>query len=102
MKIAIASDTSDVNADVSMHGARAAFYLIFDDTGNLDQTLENPYASIERGAGPQVANFLADRGVDELVTGDFGSRFEMHLEDLGIRSRRETGKISDVVKQMTE
>ena len=101
MKIAIASDKADINADVSMQGARAAYYLVFDDSGNLDQALENSFASADRGAGPRVASFLADSGVDEVVAGDFGSRFEMHLEDLGIRSRRETGKISDVVKQMT-
>lgn len=102
MKIAIASDTADVNADVSIHGARAAFFLIFDDSGNLDQKLENPFASIERGAGPRVASFLADNGVDEIVAGDFGSRFEIHLEDLGIKIRCDTGNISNVIKQMTE
>lgn len=102
MKIAIASDKPDVNAEVSKHGARAAFYLIFNDSGNLDQKLENPFASIERGAGPRVASFLADNGVDEVVAEDFGSRFEIHLEDLGIKIRRDTGNISDVVKQMTE
>ena len=102
MKIAIASDKSDINGDVSMHGARAAFYLVFDDAGKLDRTLENPFASIERGAGPRVADFLADSDVDEVVAGDFGSRFEVHLEDLGIKTRRNTGNISDVVKQLTE
>ena len=101
MKIAIASDKSDVDADVSMHGARATYYLIYDDSGNLGQKLENPFATIDRGAGPQVASFLADSGVEEVVAGDFGSRFEMHLEDLGIKTTRHVGKISDAIKHMT-
>ena len=42
MKIAVASDTPDTNAEVSMHGARAAFYFVFDDTGNLIRKLETP------------------------------------------------------------
>lgn len=102
MKIAVASDTPDTNAEVSMHGARAAFYFVFDDTGNLIRKLENTFASIERGAGPRVADLLADAGIDEVVAGEFGPRFETALEDIGIKIHRKAGTIKEVVKQFSE
>ena len=100
MKIAVASDTPDIKAEVSMHGARAAFYLVFDDTGNPVGEMENPFASIERGAGPRVAGFLADAGIGVVVAGQFGPRFESALEETGIKIHRKTGTIKDVVRQL--
>jgi predicted Fe-Mo cluster-binding NifX family protein len=101
VKIAVASDTSNMNAEVSMHGARAAFYLVFDDTGNLIRKLDNPFASIQRGAGPRVAGFLADAGIDTVVAGEFGPRFETELEGIGIKILRKAGTVKDVVKKLT-
>jgi predicted Fe-Mo cluster-binding NifX family protein len=99
--MAVASDTSNTNAKISMHGARAAFYLVYDDMGNLTRKLKNPFASIGHGAGPRVAGFLADAGIGEVVAGEFGPRFETELEDIGIKIQRKTGIIKDVVKQLT-
>lgn len=102
MRIAVAADSPDLNINVSMHGARAAFYLIFDDAGNLAEQVENPFTSIERGAGPRTAKFLADKGVNTVIAGEFGGRFAMGLEDRGIKIIKAAGIISDVTKEMIE
>lgn len=100
MRIAVAADSPDLNINVSMHGARAALYLIFDDAGNLAEQVENPFTSIERGAGPHTAKFLADKNVKKVIAGEFGPRFVMGLEDRGIKVIRSTDIISEVIKEV--
>ena len=102
MKIAIAADTADIDSAVSSHGARAGFYFIFDGSGNLDEILENPLASIGHGAGSRVADLLADKGVNTVIAGDFGPRFESGLAEHGITTKRNDGTISRVLREFIE
>jgi predicted Fe-Mo cluster-binding NifX family protein len=93
MKFAIATMLPGVNAEVSAHGARARYYLLYDDRGNLQQQVSNPFADIARGAAVPVAALLADRGVTLLAAGDFGPRFITELRARGIDQVRQTGSV---------
>lgn len=97
MKIAIASSGTDPDAQVSQHGARAPYFLIYDENGNFQEALTNPYANAERGAGPKVAHFLIQQGTQLLVACDFGGRFAAELDAGGIQQVKKTGGISDVI-----
>lgn len=100
MTIAIAATAPELNGQVAMHGARAPFYLLFDERGDMLEVLANPVVQAEGGAAPQAALFLADRGVTQLAAGDFGSRFISELEERGIDHARVSGLISDVVAEL--
>jgi predicted Fe-Mo cluster-binding NifX family protein len=100
MKIAIAATSTEINGQVAMQGARATYYLVY-DTGNDQYTaIPNPAAQADRGAGPEAAAFLADQGVDMVVSGDFGPRFRAELEQNGVVCTEQTGRISDVINEL--
>jgi len=52
MKIAVAADTTNTDAPVSMHAARAPCYLVYNENGELLDTITNPYHSVERAPRP--------------------------------------------------
>ena len=101
MIIAIAATAPEPDGQVAMHGARAPFYLLFDERGSMLEALANPVVQVEGGAAPRAALFLADRGVALLAAGDFGNRFISELEEKGIRHVQMSGLISDVIVELT-
>jgi len=97
MIVAIAATSTDTEAEVSMHGARAPYYLFFDTESGFSEALSNPVSQAERAAGSQAAAFLISKGVDKIVAGRFGSKFRIELEDGGIECIEKIGKITEVV-----
>ncbi|MCG6939118.1 MAG: hypothetical protein LJE83_13230 [Gammaproteobacteria bacterium] len=97
MKIAIAAESDTPQAQVSHHGARAPYYLVFDENSQMLEAIGNPYANAERGAGPGAAQFLAQLGIQMVVAGDFGGRFIDELEAGGIKHVEANGIVSDIV-----
>jgi predicted Fe-Mo cluster-binding NifX family protein len=100
MTIAIAATAPELNGQIAMHGARAPFYLLFDEQGNMLEVLANPVVQAEGGAASQAALFLADKGVTLLAAGDFGSRFVSELEEKGIDHVQMSGLIADVIVEL--
>lgn len=101
MTIAIAAEGQDINAQVSHHGARAPYYLFFDEKGNLLEVVSNPYSGAERGAGPKAAQFLVQQGAAIVVAAEFGEKFLTELEDAGRQLVQKQGVISDIIKDLT-
>jgi predicted Fe-Mo cluster-binding NifX family protein len=97
MKIAIASEGAEPTAQVSQHGARAPFYLLYDESGTLQQSVANPCADAERGAGPKAAQYLGQLGVQIVVADGFGERFVTELEAGGIQQVQKEGIVSEVI-----
>ncbi len=99
MKIAIAATSPETEGEVSMHGARAAYYLLYDTETNSIEALNNPASQAERGAGLQAAAFLVSNGANKVVAGQFGLKFRVELEDCGIDCIEKTGAISSIIAQ---
>ncbi|MBW2965980.1 NifB/NifX family molybdenum-iron cluster-binding protein [Candidatus Woesearchaeota archaeon] len=91
MKIAVASEGKNKNAEVSQRGGRAPYYLIFEDK-KLIETIKNPFATGAGGAGFSVAYMLADKKVDLVIAGKFGGNMESALKEKGIKFKEESGK----------
>jgi predicted Fe-Mo cluster-binding NifX family protein len=100
MKTAIAAITPDADARIAEHSARAPFYLLFNDKGELLEVVQNPSAGVDRGAAPQAARLLADKGVTLLVAADFGPRFVSALEEKRIDHVQRSGQVSEIVRQL--
>ena len=76
MTIAIAATAPELNGQIAMHGARAPFYLLFDEQGNMLEVLANPVVQAEGGAAPGPRYFLQTKVLrcwlqGTLVTGLF-------------------------------
>ena len=101
MKIAIAVTSSEEDARVDTHGARAPFYLILNTDSGLSEILPNPVSQTERGAGLQAAAFISSKGVDKVVAGDFGPKFRTGLEGNNIICTEMTGAVSEIVASLS-
>jgi len=84
MKIAIASSGKDENAQVSPVSGRAEFYLLFEDK-KLIETISNPFQHGGGGAGIGVAQMLANKGVELIISGKFGPNMTTFLDEKGIK-----------------
>jgi predicted Fe-Mo cluster-binding NifX family protein len=100
MKIAIAVNVANIDAEVAERGARAPFYLIFDEKGLLQAAPTNPLATSDHDAGPQAAKLLAGHGVSLVASGDFGPHFVAALDARGINHIRKTGRAGDVIAEL--
>jgi len=100
MKIAIAAMTPDLDALVAKHGARAAYYLLFDNEGEMQEAVSNPFAEVDRGAAPKAARLLSGKGITLLAAANFGPRFVAELEERGIDPVRRSGQVADIVRQL--
>jgi predicted Fe-Mo cluster-binding NifX family protein len=70
--IAVAADEKEATSLVSGFAARSQYYLLFDETSQLVQVVNNPFLAKGRGAAPLVVDYLARKGVGVVVAGRFG------------------------------
>lgn len=100
MKIAIACEKDNLEAEVSSMGGRAPYYLIFENS-ELIETIKNPFASGGGGAGFSAAYMLAEKGVTLVVAGGFGGNMQDALKERGIQSKEiDNGVVGDIVKEL--
>jgi predicted Fe-Mo cluster-binding NifX family protein len=101
IKIAVASDGKTTTAsNVSNLAGRSPYFLIFDGSGKLIETVENPYKDARGGAGLSVVNLLAQKGVKTIVADTFGPRMVDAMKDKGIRHLAFKGNVNDAAKKV--
>ncbi len=85
MKIAItASNSNNLEAPFNPRFGRAANFIIFDTVTGGEEACSNPAARANRGAGIQAAQFVADYGVQVVISGHFGPKADQALAAAGI------------------
>lgn len=99
MRIAIASVGNDETSDISLRAGRCACYLIFDESGELLESLANPFQVGGGGAGFGVAKMLADRGIDLVIAGQFGPNMIGAMEERSLKYKVMTGKVSKALER---
>ena len=92
MKIAVASDSKDIEGNISMQAARAPYFLIFED-GEIIEVISNPFSRGGGGAGWSVAKLLADKGVEKFIAGNIGENMKEALGERGIEFESGSGKV---------
>jgi predicted Fe-Mo cluster-binding NifX family protein len=99
-KIAIAVEEKTPAAEVSQVAGRSPYFLIFDRSGNLLETIDNPHKTDRRRAGGSVVAFLARKGVTFISAGGFGERMVQAMRNDGIRYLEFQGCAEDALKQI--
>lgn len=100
MKIALASVGNDENSEISPRPGRSKFYLVFDDKGDLLETISNPFSRGGGGAGFGVAKMLADKGIDIVVAGQLGENMEAALTARGLKYREMNGNVREALTRL--
>lgn len=99
VKIAVASDGKTISSSVSSVAGRSPYFLIFDRSGKLIETMENPYKDARKGAGLSVVDILAQKGVKIIVAGTFGARMISAMKVRGIKYLEFKGNVDGAVKK---
>ena len=99
-RIAVAADGRAESSEVSRAAARSPHFLIFDEDGRLLEAVDNPYRDAARRAGPSVARFLADKGVEIVAAGEFGGRMSQALKGEGIEFLEFRGSAAEAVEKI--
>jgi len=98
--IAVATFDKTESSQISDKAARAPYYLVFDKSGKLLEIISNPFCNDTRGAGPKVADLLAEKNVTVVVAGDFGYKMKSALDEKGINHREASGIVKNVVEKL--
>lgn len=74
MKIAITTETGNLDAPFYPRFGRAVYFLIVDAETEEYEAYANPARDASGGAGVQAAQFISERGAQVVISGDFGPK----------------------------
>lgn len=84
MKIAVSASEPELNSPVDPRFGRSPYYIFLDPSTMDFEAIKNPNLSSPSGAGIQAAQFVANRGVQALLTGSCGPNAFQTLEAGGV------------------
>lgn len=85
MKVAVTAQGKDLSSEVDPHFGRAPYFIVYDLETGAWEAVQNPAATEARGAGIAAASFLAQKGVDLVITGHCGPKAFSVLKAAGIK-----------------
>jgi predicted Fe-Mo cluster-binding NifX family protein len=100
--IAVASNDKNAMSSISSRAGRCPYYLIFSSTGKLIEVIENPYGDVRGGAGPSMANLLAEKGVTTVIAEAFGGKMINAMKSRGVTYFECKGIANDAVKKILD
>jgi len=99
-KVAFSSTGRDLNALLDPRFGRCDFFVIVDVETDDVEVFENEAKNASGGAGIQAAQFVANRGVDAVVSGNFGPNAFQTLQADGIEVISGiSGTVEEVLKK---
>jgi predicted Fe-Mo cluster-binding NifX family protein len=85
MKVAVTSTGSDLDSMVDERFGRCRYFIFVDPDTEEFEAVENKYTGGTHGTGVQVAQFVADKKVSALITGNVGPNAMRVLTESGIK-----------------
>ncbi|HNY44765.1 MAG: NifB/NifX family molybdenum-iron cluster-binding protein [Bacteroidota bacterium] len=85
MKIAITSTGTTLGSTIDPRFGRAAYFVIYDIENKSFEICPNPNKEATEGAGPASVQFVAEKGVEKIVSGEFGVKVKDLLDSLKIQ-----------------
>ncbi len=86
MKIAISSRNGSPDKNFQSRFARCENFAVFDQNLGTWENLKNPAGDSHGGAGPKVVQFLADHGIQAVISGRYGPNAFTALQAAGIEA----------------
>jgi len=85
MKIAITSTKPDINSPFEPRFGRCDYFILVDTADGTWDAIPNPAQESAGGAGTQAGQFLANQGIEAVISGRFGPNAYSVLNAAGIR-----------------
>jgi|AntRauTorckE6833_2_1112554.scaffolds.fasta_scaffold34370_2 predicted Fe-Mo cluster-binding NifX family protein len=84
MKVVITSKSNSPESKMDLRFGRAPWFAVYNtESGDLD-FVANEGAAENSGAGPKVAQLIANLGAVKVFSGDFGPKAKDALQSFGI------------------
>jgi predicted Fe-Mo cluster-binding NifX family protein len=84
MQICITSQGDNLESKIDPRFGRAAYFIIIDTDNMESESIQNPYIQAGGGAGIQAAQFVANKGVKVVITGNIGPNSFQVLKEAGL------------------
>jgi predicted Fe-Mo cluster-binding NifX family protein len=85
MKKIITSTGNSLLSKFDLRFGRSGWFCVFDPETKVFEFIENEYRDAAGGAGTKAAEKVADLGVQQVISGDFGPKAKSILERLKIQ-----------------
>ena len=85
MKIAVTSTGNTIDSPIDPRFGRCQFFIFVDQETMECEAAENEAVMASGGAGPQAAQFVANKGVEAVLTGNVGPNAVSALKAAGIK-----------------
>jgi len=85
MKICISAQGNSLDSEVDARFGRCAYFIIYDTESKDFKALANQSASSASGAGIAASGFVANQGVDYVLTGNVGPNSYQVFSQVGIK-----------------
>lgn len=85
MVTAIPSEGKDGSSRMAERFARAPYFIIFDDKGQVIRSLENGSTVMAHGAGGNAVKILAENGIDSVIVPQLGPNAAIALKAAQIK-----------------
>jgi len=99
LKVAVSSTGQDLDSPVSPRFGRCPYYVIIDTETMAFETIPNTSMNAPSGAGIAAAQAVAQKGVEAVLTGNFGPNASQVLSQVGVKMvTGATGSVRQVVE----
>ena len=85
MKIAITSTGNSPDATLDSRFGRCSSFVIYDTESGSTEFIPNPNKQAMEGAGPASIQLVASKGVEKVVSGEFGAKVKAIFDSLKIQ-----------------
>ncbi len=85
MKIAITSTGNSPDSKIDSRFGRCSYVVIYNSETEEVEYWPNPSKENIEGAGPGLAQFVASKGVQKIISGEFGGKVKSIFDSLKIQ-----------------
>ena len=85
MQIAITSTGNSLDALMDGRFGRCMYFVIYDTETGATEFVPNPNKEALEGAGPASVQLVASKGVEKVISGEFGSKVKAIFDSLKIQ-----------------
>ena len=101
MKVAITSTGNNLDAQLDSRFGRCSYFVVYDTENKSIEFIPNPNKDSIEGAGPASVQLVASRGVNKVVSGEFGAKVKDLFDSLKIQLvllHERDKKISEIIE----
>jgi predicted Fe-Mo cluster-binding NifX family protein len=101
MKVAITSLNNTTDSAIDSRFGRCSWFIIYDTELKSTEFIPNPNIDSLEGAGIASAKLIASKGVEKVVSGEFGAKVKDVFDSLNIKLiiiRENNKTIQDIIK----